>query len=307
LSPIGNPFSGCHSLLYAWAMGVETMILPEEAGFRMGYGPDAFKYFVIELHYDNPSGIPGLVDNSGLRLHYTNRLRKHDASTITFGDPYISFLPIPGGQDLVVRESSCPSQCTNKFKDELHVFGSFLHMHSLGKQMWTTHYRDEEFLRTTNRADFYAFDFQQQTTMNFTIKPGDRLNTHCTFDSRGRVGATNFGYASDAEMCMDFVTYYPRQKFRGNDFAYCGYFGWFGVPITLCGSNQAFMTLGSILPVPNPVHSDARQFLEIDFGKEPTSCLFSPAYQDVLVASSGFSGLIFSIICYMLVCYRRKN
>jgi len=36
--------------------------------------------------------------------------------------------------------------------------------------MWTTQYRDGKLLRTTNRAEYYSFDFQQQTMVFFIFQ-----------------------------------------------------------------------------------------------------------------------------------------
>jgi len=275
ISPIGMPFSGCNTLLYGWAMGIGPMNFPPEAGSRMGFSKAAYQYIVIEMHYDNPNGLRGVVDNSGYKMYYTEKLRKYDVSTLTVGDPYISFPSIPAHSEAFGLESTCPSQCTNKFSDDLIVFASSLHMHASGAQMWTTHYRDDKYLGTLTRSDFYAFNNQHSNYINVTIKRGDRLNTHCVFDTRERTRSTGFGYASFSEMCMDFVQYYPRQEFGvgGADFAYCGYFGWFGSPDTLCGSNQAFLTGRSIMRVENPIASDLASTRGIEFGQEPASCL----------------------------------
>jgi len=275
VSPIGMPFSGCNTLLYGWAMGIGAMNFPPEAGSRMGFSKHAYQYIVIEMHYDNPDGLRGLVDNSGYKMYFTDKLRKYDVSTLTVGDPFISFPSIPPHSEAFGLEATCPSQCSRQFDADLNIFASSLHMHVSGAQMWTTHYRDDKLLGTISRTDFFAFDNQHSNYVNVTLKPGDRLNTHCVFNTKDRSRTTGFGYASFSEMCMDFLQYYPRQEFGlGNaDFAYCGFFGWFGPHITLCGSNQGFMTGQSIMSVPNPTDTDLESTRVVTFGKEPSSCL----------------------------------
>jgi len=272
LSPIGIPFSGCSSLLYAWAMGVGSMTLPAEAGYRMGYGKGTFQYIVIEMHFDNPDDFSGIVDSSGVRIHYTDALRKYDAGSMTLGDPYISFPDILPGIERHPVEATCPSQCTETFSHDINVFASGLHMHASGRQMWTTHYRDDVLLSTTDRADFYSFDFQHVNYVNYTIKRGDRLNTHCVMSTADRNYVTRFGYASIAEMCMNFISYWPRLEFNGQDFAYCGYFGHLAFPYTHCGSNQGLITMASVMLVWNPSVSDLEETMEISFGQPPGSC-----------------------------------
>jgi len=273
VSPIGMPFSGCGTLMYGWAMGMGPLNFPPDAGARMGNSRNAFQYIVIEMHYDNANGIRGIVDSSGYKMYYTDKLRKYDGATLTVGDPYISFPSIPPHSPSFGLEATCPAECTSQFNAPLHVFVSGLHMHISGSQMYTTHYRDNKYLGTVSRSDFFVFDLQHTNYVNMTIQPGDRLNTHCVFNTKDRSRTTGFGYASLSEMCMDFLGYYPRQTFGlgNNDFSYCGYFGYTGSPKTLCGSNQGFMTGASILNVRNPIASDLEETRAIVFGT-PGSC-----------------------------------
>ncbi len=52
----------------------------------------------------------------------------------------------------------------------------------------------------TNRIEFYDFGFQTFAPINRTIKPGDRLQTHCVYDTTSRTEMTYFGEPSDWEM-----------------------------------------------------------------------------------------------------------
>jgi len=92
-------------------------------------------------------------------------------------------------------------------------------MHQIGSRMFTTQWRNGEYLGDLNHADYYDFDFQQTTPMNKTIKRGDRLNTHCIYNSLRRQNPTKFASGSRDEMCIDFITYYPRMP----DVKFCGH------------------------------------------------------------------------------------
>ncbi len=74
-SPLGR--SPCGSLAFAWAMGGGPIVLPASAGLRLDV--NALRWLVLEIHYDNPGHVAGIVDNSGVRLHLTdvNDLRPH--------------------------------------------------------------------------------------------------------------------------------------------------------------------------------------------------------------------------------------
>jgi hypothetical protein len=87
------------------------------------------------LHYNNPTLVEGIVDNSGVRLTYTTDLRKYDAGTMTLGDIANLGKPIPAGQALVEFEYDCPASCTENLPWNLNVFGSIFHMHALGARV----------------------------------------------------------------------------------------------------------------------------------------------------------------------------
>jgi len=257
LSPIGNPTAKCESLLYGWAMGGGPIIAPPEAGLRIGWSDLGFQYVVMELHYDNPKGKIGQMDNSGFRIHYTSKMRKYDAASMTLGDPMLQMGIIPAGREGFALESSCPPQCTREWPHDIHIFTSSAHMHTIGSMQWTTHYRDDEYLGETNRVEYFQFDFQQQTWIDVIVKPGDRLNTHCVYDSRERTLPTRMGMGSQYEMCMDFIAYYPKIWDRKRDYTYCGYFTG---GTSFCGAMN-FAT--GVKPWPNPQKPD----MELGYNK----------------------------------------
>ena len=61
--------------------------MPKEAGIPMGTGIDAYKAFRVEVHYHNPSLHSHRVDQSGVRLYYTQRKPKYNAGLMMLGDP----------------------------------------------------------------------------------------------------------------------------------------------------------------------------------------------------------------------------
>jgi hypothetical protein len=189
---------------------------------------------MMQVHYDSVT-VTGKIDASGVRLYTTTSLRANQAWYMTLGDPGTFLLPIPGGQSFVHYETSCSSACTTSWPNDITVVGSFLHMHAVGKQMWTSHWRGNQQLPISNKIEYWDFNFQQVTGTNYVIQRGDRLNTHCVFDTliKGQ-SQTLFGADSDAEMCMDFLLYYPRIP----SMSYCGYIrppGQGGANRTWCG------------------------------------------------------------------------
>lgn len=64
---------------------------PLEAGYALDSKQS--KFYMMETHYNNPlNGADSIkstnrqkADNSGLKLYYTNNLRKHDAGVLSIG------------------------------------------------------------------------------------------------------------------------------------------------------------------------------------------------------------------------------
>jgi len=274
----------CSGLLSGWASGGGSTYLPPEAGFPMGKRSDAAQYVVLELHYNNPSGMGGYVDSSGIRVWYTSTPRQYDAAMLTLGDPGINFHPIPA-LALTEYETECPSLCTATLPHEIRVFQSFPHMHQIGAQIWTTQWRNGTKIAEHGRVEFWSFDHQQEEILNFTIQPGDRLNTHCVYDTRHKSSPTPFGISSSEEMCMHFVTYYPRVM-APQQFLYCGFVH---PNYTVCGQD--------ILEYANPTIYDPPGGANRTFGVRSSTCQPTPGG----VASSAHSVNLTGINLCLLV------
>lgn len=60
-----------YAVVFVWTPGAENAKLPEDVGFRFGNISGGFTSVSVQTHYDNPDGIPDLVDSSGVRVYYT--------------------------------------------------------------------------------------------------------------------------------------------------------------------------------------------------------------------------------------------
>ena len=117
---------------------------------------------------------------------------------------------MPSNASEFIVQSSCRSECTKWFPNTLNVFSSFLHMHSFGKQIWTNQYdASGNFKRVTNRIDFWNFEWQLGTPVDFTIEPGDEFQTFCIFNSTKWKDPIRFGPSSFDEMCIEYLYYWP--------------------------------------------------------------------------------------------------
>jgi hypothetical protein len=82
---------------------------------------------LTQIHYNNPSGVAGKIDDSVIRFGYTKTLRPNDAASLVLGDGLVTNPSTiePGRNSMF--SFLCPSSCTNQFSSSLNVFGNFLH------------------------------------------------------------------------------------------------------------------------------------------------------------------------------------
>lgn len=187
--------------------------MPPDVGFPV---TDEERYYVMQTHYDNPTGVAGVVDSSSVRLHFSDSPRTHDAGTISVGDALISLAsqPVEGGRNYTF---TCPSECTSQIvQPSITVFASMLHAHLTGLRLWTNLYRNGSFVRTIEASAFWSNEHQRNTLLeaNTTLFPGDELRMSCEYDV-AKVTALNgappvFGLGTTEEMCMSFLFVYPR-------------------------------------------------------------------------------------------------
>merc|ERR1711974_108498 len=164
-------------------------------------------------------------------------VRPFDAAVIELVDPLVSNpSTIPQGSGFSTFEYTCPTECTSQLPQPLTLIGSFLHMHEIGHQMYSSIYRNGQYLRELNRIDFWDFNLQQTTTIDITLQPGDSIQTHCIYAQRADRPSV-FGTASDDEMCIQYLTYYPRVP----NVQYCAYYHPSNFPanqnLTFCGTS----------------------------------------------------------------------
>lgn len=236
------------NFLWAWAIGMSALAFPEECGIRVG-GSTGVTSMRINYHYDNPTGEHvGTLDTSGIRLYLTEKLRPHDCGVLSLGDPAIRLFnqPLPDGYSST--QFQCPGECTRDLlPNGATVFGQFLHQHQNGKQIWTELYRDGKLVKVLARNDFWDHNFQLTTPVAYKLEAGDELRTTCINHAREGEGL-KWGLASDDEMCIDFLYYWPRLFGKSNE---CGF--------KRCGSMTDTVVI-------------SEGDMEYSFGASPSSC-----------------------------------
>ncbi|XP_050523750.1 MOXD1 homolog 1-like isoform X2 [Daktulosphaira vitifoliae] len=207
----------CITPVVTWAMGSDGHFLPNHVGIPIS-GRDS--YYMLEIHYDNPTLRKGtksdveVMDNSGVRVYYTDHLRTNDGGIMAVGMAVSPMHIIPPRQANYKTTSLCDKDCTNVIFPErgIKITSVLLHAHQASKKLKLRHIRHDQELTTIAKDDYYDYSYQQARELvnEITIYPGDELITECVYNTEDRPQLTHGGYSTKQEMCLAFVTYYPR-------------------------------------------------------------------------------------------------
>uniref|UniRef100_A0A8C0GQE9 DOMON domain-containing protein n=1 Tax=Chelonoidis abingdonii TaxID=106734 RepID=A0A8C0GQE9_CHEAB len=213
-----NPdFALCSQVVAGWAVGGGSYQFPNEAAISIGTPMDP-QYIRLEIHYSNFDLIPGLIDNSGIRLYYTLDLRPYDMGVLQTGVFTFPVHFIPPGADTYKSYGLCKSSQFNEMNGtpvpDLKVFGFLLHTHLAGRGLKVVQYRKGEQVRIICEDNKYDFSLQETRDLKevITIKVGDEILVECNFQTLDRTEITFGGPSTLNEMCLAFLFYYPRNN-----------------------------------------------------------------------------------------------
>nr|XP_027205381.1 DBH-like monooxygenase protein 1 homolog [Dermatophagoides pteronyssinus] len=208
-------FFHCQSIYMVWTTGGEAFNLPDNVGIPI-FEDHETTYFMFEIHYDNPELKANIQDSSGLRLYYTEKLRKFDADTATMGSVVDYRLIIPNGFENFTVSGHCSPEC---FRQKipvtgLNVLAALPHGHKHLKRIVVRHFRGHDELPPLAEENNYDFNFQDFRRFNERriILPGDQITVECTYNTESLKRPILGGLSTQEEMCMVFLVYYPRMK-----------------------------------------------------------------------------------------------
>ncbi|KJH49969.1 copper type II ascorbate-dependent monooxygenase domain protein [Dictyocaulus viviparus] len=190
---------------------MEPVYYPPEAGRPIG-GKGGHKYLKVEIHYNNPEMLTDIIDNSGIDITITKKLRKYDAGIMELGLIYSDANSIPPGQSAFTMTGYCVADCTNKLPEQgIHIFATQLHAHMSGRKLFTSHYRHGVKIGEINRDNHYSPHWQHVVHLQpyVHVFPGDVLTTTCVYETRSQNNVVLGGYGIEDEMCVNYIYYYP--------------------------------------------------------------------------------------------------
>ncbi|KAL2076717.1 hypothetical protein ACEWY4_027688 [Coilia grayii] len=205
----------CRHVLAAWALGAEPFYYPPDAGMPFG-GKGSSRFLRLEVHYHNPLLISGRRDSSGIRLHYTGRLRRFDAGIMELGLVYTPLMAVPPRQTSYQLTGYCTSQCTHTALPPggIFIFASQLHTHLAGRAVRTVLLRGGQEVEVVQEDKHFSTHYQiiRMLRRMVNVLPGDVLITRCTYNTEDRNNPTVGGFGIMEEMCVNYVHYYPRTQ-----------------------------------------------------------------------------------------------
>ncbi|XP_062573141.1 DBH-like monooxygenase protein 1 homolog [Saccostrea cucullata] len=205
----------CRSVFLMYEIGAGSFIWPENAGMSLGAEGDP-TFFVMETHYSNPDLRDDILDNSGIRIFYTNQLRQYEAGVMETGMEITLTQFIPPHETKFLSEGICSPECLKmalpNATDEIRVFALFHHSHLLANGMKTRLIRNGVEQPPIANDENYDFNFQAANVLQkeITIKSGDSLIIECNYNSETRKNVTMGGLGIRDEMCLSFLMYYPK-------------------------------------------------------------------------------------------------
>ena len=205
---------------FSWAIGGKGEVLPDHIGVPMAEEYFGGTYFMLEVHYDNPTKEKGVRDSSGVNIYYTNKTREYDAGMMYVGNAVMYTQTMPPKQDAFLSIGRCTSECTRAAlpADGINVVSGMMHTHLAGEKVHLRHVRDGIESEYVMVDEYYDFNYQITRNLKeeFKVMPGDELMNQCTYNTKDRTGMTYGGFSTWEEMCGTFVRYYPR-----TDLAHC--------------------------------------------------------------------------------------
>uniref|UniRef100_A0A1X7UJB8 DOMON domain-containing protein n=1 Tax=Amphimedon queenslandica TaxID=400682 RepID=A0A1X7UJB8_AMPQE len=195
---VSDRVADCAIPFAVWGVGGSDFTFPSNIAYPIG-GAKSPHYAVIQLHYNNPDHISGIVDSSGIEFTYIDTPREYNAGVMTVGHINDNTMVIPPNTVDYSVTGLCPSECTRNFlpPNGVKVFANMFHTHTAGSKLIIHHIRQLECSPGISRYEelspidknyHYDFNFQQFNHLKkeITVLPGDSLMLECYYNTSNR-------------------------------------------------------------------------------------------------------------------------
>lgn len=111
-------------------------------GFLFGNESGGLNSLRVQVYYDNPDGVSGKNDSSGVRVDYTEELRPMNMGLVKLGDPQGALHPQPLPDGKSVYSFGCPGTCTETYFEVGAKYGIFVVLLASGRSLLPTRLTD---------------------------------------------------------------------------------------------------------------------------------------------------------------------
>jgi hypothetical protein len=217
---VNYPGFGTHptspTLIAGWAPGADNNDIPTDVGLQL-HGPN--RKMMMEIHfYGANTALPVSAGVKICTVEKAERLRPNIATVSWLGTE--TGISIPAGAKNHPATGTCNPQWPAGVQ-EIQILRSWPHMHLMGRRMTSTVIRQNGSREDMHTGTGWPFDFNNEISWKteFTLRPGDRVETTCYYDS-DRVGGppVGVGFENHFEMCFNFVLAYPAKALVNKGF-----------------------------------------------------------------------------------------
>ena len=163
----------CNKISLAWAVGGDLQTdFPAKLGYPVGGSSQEFKYFFLQMHYENPEFKRDVRIYSGIKLYGTTNYREIEFGVFTAGTAAdVTGIIIPPVTNALSIEYMCRE---NFFRNifgptgEITIFAHAPHTHLAGTQVFSKVVRNGREVEFIANNKYYDFNYQY---INFLQKP----------------------------------------------------------------------------------------------------------------------------------------